>query len=129
MKIAQPDPGIWTNPGGNHHVRGMVSQYREESPSCPEINGINTATMNANWSANFVGPMWGTSHSETDYGGGGVWEGVWHGALNADGTCTYKAVSHGISGSVAGLKLTLVADCTNPEITTFTATLLNPVGK
>ena len=85
--------------------------------------------MNANFNEYWVGPMWGTSHSETDYGGGGVWEGTWHGALNADGTCHYRSVSHGISGSVAGLILTVVADCSDPDVTTFTATLLNPGGK
>jgi hypothetical protein len=118
------DPGLWTSPGGNIHVRGMVTEYLEES-SCPELRGVNTVTMNANWSADFVGPMWGTSRVVGEYG---VWEGTWQGKIAPDGSCSYEAISHGISGAVAGLKLSMTADCTE-AVTTFTATILNPRGQ
>lgn len=116
------DPGVWTFPGGNIHVRGMVSQYQEESVNCPQLAGVNVAAMNANWDANYVGPMWGTARLETDYAGGGAWEGRWNGALSADG-CTYRAVMHGVSGSVTGMKAFLNADCTSGS---WTATILDP---
>lgn len=119
------DEGVWTFPGGNIHVRDRVSRYEEVSPACPQLAGITTATMNANWNANFVGPMWGTGLTATDYGGGGVWQGHWQGALGADGNCTYQAVMHGASGSVTGMKAMLTADCITG---TWTATLLDPHG-
>lgn len=119
------DEGVWTFPGGNIHVRDRVSQYEEVSSVCPQLAGINTATMNANWNASFVGPMWGTALTETGYGGGGVWQGHWQGALSADGSCAYQAVMHGVSGSVAGMKAKLAADCSTGA---WTATILDPHG-
>jgi hypothetical protein len=119
------DEGVWTFPGGNIHVRGRVSQYEEASSVCPQLAGINTTTMNANWNANFVGPMWGTALAETGYGGGGAWQGHWQGALSADGSCTYQAVLHGVSGSVTGMKAMLTADCNTGA---WTATILDPHG-
>jgi len=102
----------------------MVSQYEEVSSSCPQIAGINTVTVNFNVDASFSGPMWGTSHAETGYAGGGIWEGTWVGRLNADGSSSYQAVAHGVSGSVAGLRMMLTAD--NGE---WTATILDPRGE
>ena len=119
------DEGVWTFPGGNIHVRDRISQYEEVSLACPQLAGITTATMNANWNANFVGHMWGTGLTATDYGGGGVWQGHWQGALGADGSCTYQAVMQGVSGSVTGMKAMLTADCNTG---TWTATLLDPHG-
>jgi hypothetical protein len=124
VRVAVLDYGLWTNPDGNIHVRGMVSRYQEES-NCPELGGLLTSTMNANWDSNFVGPMWGTSLSENEKG---VWEGTWQGNIGPDGTCSYQAISHGVSGAVAGLKMTLIADCSDPDVTTFTATILDSQG-
>lgn len=122
------DPGVWTTPGGNVHVRGMVSQFLEES-SCPQTGGVNTSTMNAEWDAAFSGPMQGTWHLETDYGGGGVWEGTWQGVSNVDGSYAYEAVGHGISGSVLGLKITTTAQCAGPGLqVSFTSILHDPHG-
>ena len=118
------DLGTWRYPGNNIHVRGMVTQYQEVSSNCPQIAGINTVTVNFNVDASFSGPMWGTSRGETDYGGGGIWEGAWVGRLNADGSSYYQAVAHGVSGSVAGLRMMLTAD--NGE---WTATILDPRGE
>lgn len=95
-------PGEWTPVDGRIRVRGMMMQYQEEA-TCPQAAGLNTVVINANWTGNNVGPMWGTAHSETPYGGGGVWEGTWQGKTNADGSSSYRGVSHGISGSVEGL--------------------------
>jgi hypothetical protein len=114
------DPGIWTFPDGRIHVRGMVMQYEEVS-SCPQLAGINTVTMNANWDANEVGPIWGTARPETH--DGGVWEVTWTGKTYADGSSAYRAVGHGVAGSVEGLHAQLYA--TNGE---WTATILDPHG-
>lgn len=122
--VALLDPGLWTEPGNNIHVRGMVSQYQEDS-SCPELVGLNTTTMNANWNANYAGHMWGTSYHETAYG---IWEGTWQGMMNADGSYTYEAVSHGITGAVAGMHLRLTAISIPGELTVVNGTILDPHG-
>jgi hypothetical protein len=124
FRVEVLDYGLWTYPDGNIHIRGMVSLYQEES-TCPEVGGLVTSTMNANWDSNLVGPIWGTGHSENEYG---VWEGTWQGSISPDGSCSYRAVSHGISGAVAGLTMTLTANCTG-EVTTYTATILDPHGE
>lgn len=97
-------PGDWKPVDDHVRVRGMMMQYLEEA-TCPQAAGINTVVINANWTENQVGPMWGTGHSETAYGGGGVWEGTWQGKTNADGSSSYRGVSHGVSGSVEGMIL------------------------
>jgi hypothetical protein len=125
VRVEVLDGGLWTYPDGNIHVRGMVSLYQEES-TCAEIGGFVTSTMNANWDSNFVGPMWGTGHSENEYG---VWESTWQGKITPDGICSYQAVSHGVSGAVAGLVMMLSANCSDPEITSYTATILDPSGE
>ena len=127
--LADLDPGVWSFPGGNIHVRGMVSQY-EETSTCPQIAGVNTVTKDFNFDANFNGPMHGTAQLETGYNGGGVWETTWHGAIEADGSVWYEAVGQGVSGSVRGLKMRLVAtgsmDPTAPSV--WQAEILDPHG-
>jgi hypothetical protein len=68
------DPGAWTYPGGNMHVRGMVGQYQQYMPtSDPRCNGLNTVVTNANWDAYGVGPSWGTFHVALAEGSLGGW--------------------------------------------------------
>lgn len=114
------DPGQWTYPGGNIHVRGMVMQYQEVS-DCHQMAGINTVTMNANWDANYAGSIWGTAEMVTD--GGGAWESTWTGRTYADGSSEYRTVGHGVSGSVLGLHMKLSA--ANGQ---WSATILDPHG-
>lgn len=123
------DPGVWTFPDGNIHVRGMVSEYLEQM-DCPETSGTNTVIMNANWDANYVGPIWGTSRLETSYSGGGVWRVSWRGKTSPDGTFWYKGTGKGISGSVTGLKLKIFGYTNEPNGTTFIESrILYPGGK
>ncbi len=119
------NPGAWSFPDGNIHVRGMVNQYREQI-NCPEINGTNIVVMNANWDANFSGPMWGTTYQQTSYGD---WEGTWSGKLNQDGTVAYIGVSRGVSGSVSGLILKVHGYTTEPDgVTQIEVTIRDPAG-
>lgn len=100
--IAFLSPGEWKTVGNHTRVRGMMMQYLEEA-TCPQAAGVNTVVLNANWDQNMVGPIWGTHHSETSYGGGGAWEGKWHGKTNPNGSTTYNGVTRGVSGSVEGM--------------------------
>jgi hypothetical protein len=114
------DPGVWTFSDGNIHVRGMVELY-EEASTCPQLAGLNTVTMNANWDANYAGPIWGTTVAVTN--DGGVWETTWQGKTFADGSYAYEVVGHGVAGPVEGLHMKLSA--TNLG---WTATILDPHG-
>jgi hypothetical protein len=121
------DPGVWTFPDGNIHVRGMVTSYVEQS-NCPEVSGINTVVMNANWDANFIGPMWGTNNLETSYGDGGIWKGTWSGKLNSDGTMSYTGTSKGVSGSVSGLILKVHGYTYEPDGPTYVEITIRDPG-
>jgi hypothetical protein len=118
------NPGNWTFPDGNIHVRGMINQYKEQM-NCPEVSGTNTVVMNANWDANYTGPMWGTTYQETP---SGVWKGFWSGKLNPDGTLSYTGVSKGISGSVVGLILKVNGYTNVPNGPTFVETTIRDPG-
>lgn len=98
--VAELDPGTWTFPGGNIHVRGMVQLSREEAPD-PRNTGYNTVVVNANWRPDWTGPMWGTFRLETDEGG--VWEGTWAGRMTEQGS-RYHAVGTGF-GLYSGMKI------------------------
>jgi len=97
------DPGTWTNPDGNVHVRGLVHINRIENATDLRVEGWDTIVVNANWDANMVGPMWGTFTVEPDIGGG-LWEGTWTGMVHADGTVSVRVVGHG-TGGFEGLKV------------------------
>ncbi len=118
------DPGTLTNPGGRIQIRCMVSQFREESSTCPQMAGTNTNNMNANWDKNGLGPMWGTFVLKTTQG---EWKGTWHGAMGTGGSCSYEGVGRGVSGAVTGLIVMVKANCTNAT-TTWTSTILDPRG-
>ena len=124
-RIAFIDPGTWTYMDDRIKVRGMMMQY-EEVASCGQASGVNTVVMNANWDANMTGPIWGTSHSETLYNGGGVWEGSWAGKVNPDGSSAYRATVLGVSGSVKGLVMQVQASSTPGGFAQVTFTIFNP---
>ena len=117
--------GDWTFPDGNIHVRGRTSRYLEQM-DCEETSGTNIVTMNANWDANYAGPIWGTSLLTTPYALGGVWSTTWHGKTFPDGTFYYKAVGRGVSGSVEGLKIRVYAYGSMGGPTFVEVTILDP---
>jgi hypothetical protein len=126
------DPGeLVILPNGRQRIRGLVNTYTEVA-SDPRLCGWNTIVINANWDAYGVGPMWGTAHLDVPAGpdchGGGAWDSTWTGAVSADGSCYWRAVGHGTSGCVEGLKLQLIADCGGYP-TTYEGTVLAPHGE
>ena len=125
-----PDWGIWTFPGGNVHVRGLVQVLAQEATD-PRLSGINTTVINGNWDSNFSGPMWGTNRLEVEYGGGGVWEGTWTGMHGAEGEASFlTSVAHGVAGSVQGLKLEVeVVFPADGGPAIVTGTILDPHGE
>ncbi|MGC9333425.1 MAG: hypothetical protein ACP5JJ_04700 [Anaerolineae bacterium] len=92
------DPGIWTFPGGNRHVRGMIGTYQQVMPgSDGRCSGLNTVTTNAKWDATGAGPSWGTFHvvpnDDSNFTGG--WDGTWTGMSYAGGSASIRVVGHG----------------------------------
>ena len=112
------DPGSWSFPDGNIHIRGM-KQYGRVVCDDPRQTGVNYITVNANWDANFTGPMWGVFTFQSDEGG--IFKGTWNGMMTADGSW-YNAVGNG-SGMYEGLKLWI-----DKEIDQTTGRILNPKG-
>jgi hypothetical protein len=93
-------PGNWAFPDGNVHIRGMQQIARVDCPDSRQV-GYNYLTINANWDANFHGPMWGTFTFISDEGGS--WTGTWNGQMTENGSW-YNAVGNG-QGIYAGMKL------------------------
>jgi hypothetical protein len=118
------NPGMWSFPDGNIHVRSMVSKYAEEM-NCLGMSGTNTVAMNANWDGNYTGPIWGTNLLETARG---IWKGSWSGKLNPDGTLSYTGINRGISGSVTGLILKVYGYTEEPGGPTFIEVVIRDPG-
>ena len=97
---ATTDPGTWSFPDGNTHIRGMQQVARVECADSRQV-GYNYITINANWDENYTGPMWGTFTFVSDEGG--RWTGTWNGQMTADGSW-YNAFGKG-EGMYAGMKL------------------------
>ncbi|NIV37085.1 MAG: hypothetical protein GWN58_48935 [Anaerolineae bacterium] len=96
------NPGTWTYPGGNTHVRGMVGMYKQYMPnSDPRCSGLTTSVRNANLDAYGVGPSWGTFQMVLEEGSSDGWEGSWTGMSYADGTISIRVVGHGF-GNLEG---------------------------
>jgi hypothetical protein len=103
IPLGIPNPGTWTYPGGNIHVRGMVATYQQDMPgSDPRCSGLNTVITNANWDAYGVGPSWGTFHVVLEEGSSDGWDGTWTGMSYADGTSSIRVEGHGY-GDLEGL--------------------------
>jgi hypothetical protein len=98
--VAILDPGTWSFPDGNIHIRGMVELFHEDAPD-PRVVGDNTVVVNANWRPDWTGPIWGTWRLETDEGG--LWEGTWAGRMTGQGSW-YNGVGDGI-GLYAGMTM------------------------
>lgn len=98
--IATLDPGTWSYPNGNIHIRGMVQLFQETAAD-PRGDGENTVVVNANWDSDFHGPMWGTFSFVTDEGG--LWEGTWSGRMTENGP-VYTARGNGY-GIYAGMRI------------------------
>lgn len=95
------EPGAWTYPGGNIHVRGMV-EYLHTTSDDPRVCGDHILWVNANWNAEGYGPIWGTYRLDVA-GLDGHWEGRFTGEVSASGVATkMRGVGH---GDLAGLRI------------------------
>lgn len=111
----QIDPGVWTYPDGNVHIRGWVVSYFHEWRD-PRLNGVETVVVNLNGRSApppvfFAGPMWGTSRLENE---GGYWDITWTGVRDEQGFAFIRGVAHG-HGGYEGLKLIFEGSRLTPD--------------
>jgi hypothetical protein len=125
------NPGEWTFPNGNVHLRGAIQEFRDETDD-PRITGNFTIVANANWDANGAGNSWGTYRRVVvcEGGGDGIWEGTWTAKHYAGGGSTVHGVGHGISGCVEGLKQKQTVEFPGPgQFGAVTGRVLDPHGE
>ena len=91
--------------GSRTHIRDAVIATRVFSDD-PRVAGLMFVEMNANWDANFEGPIWGTFSLMLD--SEGIWVGTWQAVRVFDGV-QYSAELHvigkGFGGLVDGMQL------------------------
>jgi hypothetical protein len=92
--------------GSRTHLRNTVIISRLISMDA-RVTGFMTIELNANWDADFSGPLWGTFTLAVD--SGGSWEGTWQGFRERvaedqwDGSL--NVIGKGFGGIVDGLEL------------------------
>lgn len=127
------DPGVWTYPDGNVHVRGWTVGYNDVM-SDPRVSGTDTMLINFNMQSApapvfFSGPMWGTMRVENE---GGYWEGSWTGFRDEQGFAYARATLHG-HGGYEGLIAQIDATRLSPDYITepfvFTGVIIDPHGE
>ncbi len=88
--------------------------------------GMMTVILNANWNADFEGPVWGTFSFALD--SGGTWIGTWQGLRKRVGenewTGTLHVIGKGYGGIVDGMKM--IAE---DRITSFTLAPIAYIGE
>jgi hypothetical protein len=92
--------------GSRTHLRNTVIISQVYSLD-PRVTGSMTIELNANWDADFEGPLWGTFSFAVD--SGGIWVGTWQGlrerVAEDQWTGTLHVIGKGYGGIVDGMKL------------------------
>ena len=93
--------------GSRTHIRAGVIETRVDSAD-DRVAGTMTVQLNANWNANFEGPLYGTFTILLD--AGGAWAGTYEGQRTFDSTLgVWKGTLHvngiGFGGQVDGMKM------------------------
>jgi hypothetical protein len=102
------NPNLPPCPAGSRtHIRTAVIETRVDSAD-ERVAGLMTVQLNANWNANFEGPLYGTFTILLD--AGGSWAGTYEGKRTFDSTLwVWKGTLHvrgtGFGGLVDGMKM------------------------
>jgi hypothetical protein len=128
------DPGTWSYPGGNIHIRGMTEVYTVEATDPRLDEGVYTIVVNGDLGPDLVGPIHFTLHLEVE--GQGCWEGTGTGNLSLDEGSLFVsagAIGHG-SGALEGLKVFyavtgLLSETSDPNVLTMSGYILDPHGE
>jgi hypothetical protein len=95
-------------PGSRTHIRGFKIISRVDS-SDPRLSGNMMVEINANWDADFTGPVWGTFSLALD--AGGTWDGTFAGRRVKEGDhwiLPLHVSGQGTGGIVDGMHLMVV---------------------
>ena len=110
--------------GSRTHLRGTVIISQLISMDA-RMTGLMTIELNANWDADFSGPLWGTFSMAVD--SGGTWEGTWQGLRERiaedQWAGTLHVIGKGYGGIVDGMKL-----MAEDQIVSFTAAPIAYLG-
>ena len=92
--------------GSRTHLRDTVIISQINSMDA-RVTGLMTIELNANWDADFEGPLWGTFSLAVD--SGGTWVGTWQGLRERVAEDQWAGALHvigkGYGGIVDGMKL------------------------
>jgi len=117
------EPGTYTFPDGNMHMRDVVKECVWTGATDSRLNGTSRVVENGNFGKDMTGPMWGTFRSAKR--GSGTWDGVWAGYFNlAQVTGEYDGTGHG-GGDYEGLQLKVHCVYTGPGPAACTGRILD----
>jgi hypothetical protein len=111
------NPGTYTFPDGNLHIRNGLEQYTWTGANDPRLNGTGQFTLNGNIGKDMTGPMWGTFNFVK---GNGTMDGVWTGYFDLSNFTGQTHISGHGGGEFEGLQYE--ADCVYNGPTTATCT-------
>ena len=105
------DPGTYTFPDGNLHIRGGLEQFTWSGATDPRLNMTGQFTLNGNIGKEMTGPMWGTFNAVKN---NGTFDGVWTGYFDLSTSRGHTHITGHGGGEFDGLQYEVDCVYTGP---------------